>query len=192
MKPQMIVINIWFLTISSQYMMGKNQRMPTDLPKHAPDDSHSYADMKTTLSNMQNISNGSVEPLQLRNQDNWAHHHPSHSFMVHDNDTSNQMQPQQPWQIVQQQFDKEFWDIQQQIQEQYSHSRIKSSTSWRFSNNDKTTFHRMSPPRLNKTPRSMWYTRIQQSSNIFLQSTAVPHYLKPLGTNVFDNRTCRR
>jgi len=93
--------------------------MPTDLPKHAPDAPHSNADMKTTLSHMQNISNGLVQPLQLSNHDNWAHHNLSHSFMVHDNDTSNQTQPQQPWQIMQQQFDEDFWDIQQQIQEQH-------------------------------------------------------------------------
>jgi len=98
----------------------RTPQMPTDLPQHTTDASPGNADMKIALSHTQNISNDSVQPSQMRNHDNWtAHHNTSHSFTKHDNGTSNQTQFQQPWQIAQQNFDKDFWDIQQQIQETY-------------------------------------------------------------------------
>jgi len=129
------------------------QQMPTDLPQHAPDASHGNTEMNIALSRTQNISNDSVQPLELHNHDNWtAPHNPSHSFTLNDTDTSNQTQFQQPWQIAQQEFDKDFWDIQQQIQDKYLTLEDKIKHFLASINTDKTTCHSMSPPRLNETP----------------------------------------
>jgi len=108
-------------------------QMTTALPKHAPaTPTNGCTDMTNGLHHTQDISNGLVQHSQLSNHNNWAHHNPSQSSMMHDNDTSNQLQPPQPQLMMQQHFKKVFWAMQQQIQEQHIMLERKSSPSLHF------------------------------------------------------------
>jgi len=96
----------------------------TALMGHALEISPGHTDTTNSLIHSQDMPSRLDQPPSLSNHHTWLHHNPSHSFMTTKNETSNHPPLQQQHHtstlpMLPQHFDKVFWAMQQQIQEQH-------------------------------------------------------------------------